>query len=286
MVTKRRRTGRLTPMVALGIALCSVPAADAAVIIVPDNNPSLRDAVELAAPGDTIQIRPGTYTTRVRIDRGQTGLTLEGLGGRPVIEPAAADDGVRVRGVDGVTIRGLEVRGGQRAVRIEQASGVTVEDVIGAGNKEGIRAKQTVNLLVRNCELTGATRGRGVRVAVSTAPTIEGTLSSGNRQEGVLFVSVVGGVIRGNTTTLNRTGGIRLVRSASAVVELNSADDNGRSGIRVDASPALAIANNDADGNAQYGIRVKNSPPITTVGDLVGAGNTATGNGIADLRVD
>jgi hypothetical protein len=37
------------------------PSAHAATIIVPDDNPSLVDAVAAAAPGDTVQVRPGTY---------------------------------------------------------------------------------------------------------------------------------------------------------------------------------------------------------------------------------
>jgi len=42
-------------------ALSTAPFVQAAVIVVPDDNPSLRDAVASAVPGDVVQVRPGTY---------------------------------------------------------------------------------------------------------------------------------------------------------------------------------------------------------------------------------
>lgn len=268
-----------------GVLALAYPAG-AAVIVVPDDNPSLRDAVEQAAPGDVVQVRPGTYATRVRIERGQTGLTIEGLGGRPVIQPGPLDDGIRIREVDGVTVRGLEVQGGQRAVRVEKANGVLIDDVVGAANKEGVRAKDTAGLVVRNSALSGATRGRGIRVERSSAPALLDNTVAGSRQEGIRVVGSPGAAVRGNTLTANRGGGVRVGKSAGAAVETNSADGNGRSGIRIAVSPSTTVVDNNADDNAEYGIRVQKSPPIATVGDLLGAGNTASGNGILDLRVD
>lgn len=287
MVQRTRRWSRAIGMVFLGVVCCADPStAVAAVIVVPDDNPSLPDAVENAAPGDTILVRPGTYAVRVRIDRGQTGLRLEGLGGRPVILPGPADDGLRIREVDGVTVRGLEVRGGQRAVRIDKAGSVTVEDIVGIGNKEGIRARKTVSLVVRGCELRGAVRGRGVRIEMATTPLVEDTLTADNHQEGIRILNAVEPSVRGSTASGNRTGGIRLVRTRSALLEGNRAEANGRSGVRVDISPGLTIRDNEAHTNVQYGLRVRRSSPVTTVGDLLAAGNVASGNGLADFRVD
>src|SRR5262245_46407147 len=81
----------------------------AAVIIVPDDQPTIQAAVTAALPGDMVQVRPGTYSESVRVDAAQTGLVLEGLGGRPVIAPPSGADAIRVDQVDGVVIRGLDI---------------------------------------------------------------------------------------------------------------------------------------------------------------------------------
>lgn len=287
MGEKTSRSSRALVMAFLGPLWCGVPAvAVAAVIVVPDDNPSLAAAVENAAPGDTIRVRPGTYAGRVRIERGQTGLTLEGLGGRPVIVPDPADDGVRIREVDGVTIRGIEVRGGQRAVRIDKAASTTVEDVVGIGNKEGLRARKTVSLVVRGCELRGALRGRGVRIDVATTPLVVDTRAADNHRDGIRMLNVVEPTVRGSTASGNRGEGIRLVRARSVVLEGNRAEGNGRSGIRADLSPGLTIRDNEAHANLEHGFRVRRSPPVTMADDLVAAGNVASGNGLGEFRVD
>lgn len=270
---------------ALGAFLVMSSRSDAGVIIVPDDNPSPRDAVANAAAGDTVQIRPGTYDEGIKVDHNQHGLTIEGLGGRPVLRPDAGDDGVRIKGVNGVTVRGLEVQGGQRAVRSDGGNQLTVDDVVATGNKEGVRIKIGNGHVVENCVLSGATGGRGIRLDLTGGAVVSGNTISDNRKEGIRATKTVGSTLQNNTITGHAADGIRLKGGSLNVLDGNTSNQNSRSGIRIIVSPTITVTNNAADDNEQYGIRVQKSPPITSDADLTAAGNTATGNGIQDLRV-
>ena len=84
-----------------------------AVILVPEQQGTIQDAIDAAIPGDIISIRPGTYHEQVDIWKS---LTLQGRTGRAgavVITPGATDgDGIFVEpGVASVAICNLRVTG-------------------------------------------------------------------------------------------------------------------------------------------------------------------------------
>jgi hypothetical protein len=108
-------TRALSGLTMIGITVATAGVLSAAVIIVPDDQPSIIAAVAAATAGDTIQVRPGSFFDQVNVGTGKDNLTIEGLGGRPVFTPANRKDGFRVKGVRGVTIRGFEFQTGGRA---------------------------------------------------------------------------------------------------------------------------------------------------------------------------
>ena len=59
----------------------------AAIIIVPDDQPTIQAAIDVAMPGDTIQVRPAVYNEVLFVPETLTNLTIEGLGGRPKLAP-------------------------------------------------------------------------------------------------------------------------------------------------------------------------------------------------------
>src|SRR5262245_37192489 len=110
---------RCLGLVAGATGLLAAAGLEAAIITLPDDVPTIQAAVTAALPGDNVQVRPGTYPEKVRVEAGQTGLVLEGLGGRPVIVPPSGADAIRVNQVDGVVIRGLDIAAsGGRGVRL------------------------------------------------------------------------------------------------------------------------------------------------------------------------
>jgi parallel beta-helix repeat protein len=263
------------------LGLCTASLVQATVIIVPDDNLSVRDAVASAGPGDVVQVRPGTYAEGVRIDKGQTGLVIEGLGGVPVIAPEHGDDAFRVKRVDGVTIRGFSISSSHRGLRLDDASGATLEDLdISGGTSDGIRIKGGSANTVQSFSVFHP-NGRGVRVDKSPGAVIRDGSVVNSRREGILVktsdnVSVLVNIVGGNFG-----GGVRLIKCPNATIDQTTAGGNGGSGIRVQTSAGLTITNNTAIGNVQYGIRIQSSPPVSSVADLTGAGNSGE-----NLRVD
>ncbi|MEW6272968.1 MAG: right-handed parallel beta-helix repeat-containing protein [Thermodesulfobacteriota bacterium] len=237
----------------------------AATIIVPDMNPSVRDAVMNAAPGDVIQVRAGIYFEPVRIEDGQTGLVIEGLGeGRPILQLQRRGDGISIRGVDGVTVRDFIVRGGTRGVRVEDANGVVIEHVASvAARQEAFLVKRASGTTLTAVEVDYS-GGRGIRIDRASATTITGVAGAfGNGREGLRADRALGLTVQSSVFGGNRGDGIRVHKSENVTLDGNVASGNGHSGIRVQASP-----------------------PVASVTDLTNAGNAATGNGKADFRAD
>ena len=92
-----------------GITAASLPA-DAAVLTVGPGEmyTAIRDAVDAAAPGDTIRVRTGTYVEDIRISTNNLALVSADGPGLAVIEGAGTRDGVIQVDTDlGVTVDGF-----------------------------------------------------------------------------------------------------------------------------------------------------------------------------------
>ncbi len=279
----------------LALSLGLVPAIGwSAIINVPGDFAEVRDAVDAAAPGDTVQVESGVYTERVRIRR-LDGLILEGVdtgGGRPILRPGSGDDAVRVRDSSNVTITGFRMEGGERGVRIDKdTSNVSVVDNEMDGTQDGVRIKGGSGHIILNNTISNTVRGRGVRVDKASGVQVDGNVITGSAREGVRATKANGIAITNNSISASGRAGIRVKKSNNAVIGDNLlggnvASSNGRSGIRIEKCSSVTIVNNAADDNSKYGFRVQKSSPISSVADLLGAGNTATCNGIADFRVN
>ncbi len=115
---------------------------------------------------------------------------------------------------------------------------------------------------------------------------MSGSFTNDNHGDGVRADDVDDGSVDDGVSTRNGGWGVRIDDSPSITVALYVADENGADGVRVDDCTGALLVDNDADENADYGIRVGNSSPIDAVQDLIDTGNTATGNGLGNLRVD
>src|SRR5688572_16250277 len=149
---------------AFAIAVTVPPPAGAVVRRVPQDHPRITDALAAAAPGDSILVAPGTYSTAANgevfpLDVNFAGVTLLGAGmGLSVIDAADQASVVRLRSAN-TRVEGFTLTGG-RAVRgggVFVGPGATGTPVVAR------------NLLLQN----GATeRGSGIFADVDTAPWI------------------------------------------------------------------------------------------------------------------
>ncbi|WP_232247249.1 right-handed parallel beta-helix repeat-containing protein [Kitasatospora azatica] len=255
-------------------SLCSLPAHAAAVRLVHPGE-SIQHAVDLAAPGDTVEILPGTYHESVQIS--VSGLTLRGLGAKTVItrqnEPgdqpcAKAGHGICVTGtadhpLTGVTLESLTVANfAKNGISASQTDGMTVRRVLAEDNGEqGISQEKSV----RGRFLQNEARRNG-QAGIFLANIADGKGGA---------VDTGGALIFGNRLTDNRIGAVvRRLRNLS--VEHNTMTGN-CTGIFVvgdDGRPragALSVRHNRVDDNNTY------CPPNGRLPFLQGSGIVLTG---------
>jgi hypothetical protein len=123
MTTARRLLGLLTASVLVVAAACggdddSTDSADTtaaegdagATINVPDDHPTIQEAVDAAEPGDLVLIAPGTYEEAVNVETDE--LTIRGLDRNEVVLDGGfeLDNGIRVVGANGVAIENMTAR--------------------------------------------------------------------------------------------------------------------------------------------------------------------------------
>lgn len=123
MTIARRLLGLLAASVLVLAAACGgdddsadgadAPAAEGdagATINVPDDHPTIQEAVDAAEPGDLVLIAPGTYEEAVDVETDE--LTIRGLDRNEVVLDGGfeLDNGIRVVGADGVAIENMTAR--------------------------------------------------------------------------------------------------------------------------------------------------------------------------------
>jgi parallel beta-helix repeat protein len=237
-------TGRLPLTLAAAVAALLGGAANAAVIRVPQDRPTIQTGIKAARDGDTVLVAPGTYVESINFHfkdiavvsaRGSERTTIRaGRRVGPVVDVRARRDQTPV--LRGFTIENGRTHGGvfvfRGPARIEDnvirrnhtcdgAAGITVEDA-----SPVIRG----NLIEENtsCEANGF--GGGIRVGSSFtgSPVIVGNVIARNvtRHGAGIFLNDAGtptisrNVIAGNHATSDG-GGMWIVNTSDALIENN-----------------------------------------------------------------
>jgi parallel beta-helix repeat protein len=158
---------------------------------------SVADAIEKAAPGDTILVDPGTYRGPLKLREG-----LHVLGNRAVIH--AEDTVVTADGIKTGRFAGFALHGDSPDVGIA----VTNSD-----------------LELSGLEITGM-RTAGVVIAGASAPTLHGSRIIANGAPGIVVRDGARPVIRHNTIAGNRVG-IRVMDTSAPAIAGNLIENNG-----------------------------------------------------------
>jgi len=180
------------PRIILAVCLLLAPSAQAATQRVDPGAGVLQSAIAGAAPGDVLLLAPGTYAGPLVLDRP---LTIDGQG-RAIIDGGGTGTVITITG-EGVTLRGLEVRG----------SGRRHQDI-----DSGIKLTKTAaNALIENNTLSDNLHGidfHGSRDSVARGNVITGRQDGrmNARGNGFYVWNAPGTVIEGNTVRYGRDG--------------------------------------------------------------------------------
>jgi parallel beta-helix repeat protein len=256
---------------------------------------SIQAAVDAAAPGAVIFVRPGVYREAVAV--GTPRLAIVGLGGpahAPVVieNPGGAANGVTVSGgADGfalvnVTVRGFEENG----VLLAGVSPFLLARVVARDNGEyGLFPVRSSDGLVTGCTATGHADA-GIYVGQSERVTVAASVARGN----VIGIEIENSSdvrVLANEASDNTAGvlvvllpGLEVTTSARVDVRLNRVRANDRpnfaapgelaaavpagSGILVVGADDVHVEGNAVSGNGQVGIGVASTLALGALAGL------------------
>ncbi|MEE4331568.1 MAG: right-handed parallel beta-helix repeat-containing protein, partial [Wenzhouxiangella sp.] len=206
---------------------------------------SITDAINSAAPGQTILVRPGTYgpsTTGETLPIGTRGpgltgfdenVQLIGSGAETTIIDAELQPGIAVvLNADGVRLAGFTVkRAGSVGVYVFRSDGVTVENNHFTGNQRfGAGGELSSALIVRNNNAVGNVEsGFAFSGSVPTVPRAEAAGVCPDSPTGNEY----GAWIHDNNSSNNRAVGILLTQGGNYCVADNVLVNNGSSGVEL-----------------------------------------------------
>jgi parallel beta-helix repeat protein len=284
-----------------------IAALNTKLLRVPEDFPTIQDAINNARPGDLIEVNAalGPYRESIRING--SNLTLRSVNGRAVIESQSKASNVIEVVSNFVTIKGFEVRNGYGGIVLIKVNGVTLEDNIAIGNElVGIGLIDSKgNALISN--RTKPEKGDDIGIAAGIAlgnsdnNRLERNFTEGHRF-GISLINSSENILKGNVAKNNRSGGIQLenncegnilngnllegngwgivlAHSSGNTLIGNIAKVNREEGIRLVFSDDNEIKNNGAKGS-NFGIALNDS-----TGNIM-EGNTAMGNSQVGILLD
>jgi nitrous oxidase accessory protein len=264
--------------IAAALLLLAAHAATAAVLHVKPGQ-SIAAAVQVARPGDTIQIGPGQYRENLLIDKA---LTLQGVG-RPDISGQNKGDVIRIRAA-GVAVLGLVIRDSgtdigakNSGVLVEPgADRATVKDCELIDNLFGVWLEKTNdsrvvgNVITGRRDMMSTQRGNGIQVFNSSGAQIIDNEISYTR-DGIYVDVSDHALFRGNRIHHVRYG-THYMNTHHSTWESNQSYQN-QGGLALMEVRELVVRNNIAWGNADHGIMLR------TIQDSVVENNVVAGNG-------
>ena len=203
-------------------------------IYVPDNYPTIQQAVDAAESGETIIVRAGSYTENVVVNKPHLTIRSENGAGVTIVQAAKTNDKAFEVTADYVSVSGFTFKGAnyteKAGIYLTNANYCNVSDNTAYANYVGIYLwKSNNNTVIKNTLCTNDNAG------------LRSYHSSGN-------------VITRNNVSRNYWNGI-VIGGAYNTLSDNVASSNSYSGILVSRGSNNIICNNDIRSNKYYGIR-------------------------------
>jgi parallel beta-helix repeat protein len=220
--------------------------ADPKTIVVPEEYPTISEAVTHASSGDTVFVQSGIYHENVWIDKSLLILGEDSENTVVIGEGGANSGNVFTLAADSITVSGFTIRSVDYTVASQYANGVNIEgdNCTVQGNNISntfwgvlcaIQSSTSItqNNITRNLK-------EGIRFYGGSLNTISGNYIGGNKASGVAIEGYSNVISR--NTVINNTRGIGLGSSYSVVFG-NLIADNGESGIYFAGSNNTIAAN-------------------------------------------
>ena len=228
-------------------------------INVPGDVPTIQQAIDAAAEGDTIKVAAGSYNEALLIEKNR--ITLQGAGKESTIIDGGGQTVITLSGVQNIAVQSLTIKNGYNGIYVKPGALIEIKDVdVFDNTNNGIVIDENSTATLFNC-LVSRSNGTGIVVGGGSSATFGGSVSSNNNgQDGIMVVMssfgyFVDAII---TTNDNQRRGLNLV-GASSINARNSnitAQRNvsiglavvGSSWMEVKAGNTLVVSNNTGIG--------------------------------------
>jgi parallel beta-helix repeat protein len=240
--------------------LLSVESASAkAVINVPGDSPTIQGAIDVADPGDTVLVAPGTYFENLNF--GGKAITVESTQG----PEATIIDGNQA----GSVVTFVSGEGPSSVLR-----GFTLQRGLAGSDGGGINILSSSPTVVGNIITDNRVCGDGAGISARfSSARIEGNLITNNG--GIVCSGISGGGIR--------VGGVGQVQIIDNVITGNSASSGFGGGIDLFAAGTPTIRGNVIRANTAAfggGIHIVNQSDATIVQNVINGNHAGQGGGI------
>lgn len=234
----------------------------------PEGN--VADAINVARPGDIIEVESGTYYENIVLDKT---ITLRGLDtgdGKPILIGDGVGSTITLN-IDGCTLEGFEVTnsGNPHAGIDVISSGNTISgNVVRDNSGYGIRLLNSHNNFITD-NFVNNNGFEGIHLEYSGKNLISGNKVENNSGYGLEFVNSDDNDIIDNILSKNQ--GLHLAASKNNRFEGNNIINN-TYGVRIKSSSNNALSKNKIGNNGQ-GIYLDSSKDNTLVGNIVSNNN-------------
>ena len=216
-----------TAIVVLSVFV-TMPVATASpdVIYVPDNYPTIQQAIDNANPSDTIIVRDGTYNENVNVYKSLT-IRSENGSASTIVQAATIFDHVFEVTADYVNISGFTAKGatgdGKVGVYLNRVDHCNISNDNALNNYEGIHLDSSSNNTITNNNASN--NNRGILLRCSNNNTITKN-SASNNDDGIRLSSSSNNNLLNNTANVNSNRGIYLSYSSNNRLTNNTMSGN------------------------------------------------------------
>lgn len=232
-------------------------------IVVPRDYETIQAAIDAASPGDTIEVRAGTYKENLVIGKsvtlvgtGQDETTLKpGANGKPIVK-------IEGETAISVTIKNLTVAEGNWGITGAGSTVVTIENCRVHDNAiVGITFADSSQGTIRESQIDH--NGTAIHLRDSSQAKILNNQINENQEAIWLIDSSNATSVKGNEIHHNKGTAIEIINFAQATIENNDIMGSGSYGIEVWYSAQADIEGNEIYSNEFHGILVEDEAKAT-----------------------
>lgn len=243
----------LAVILSVGMILASLNSgfviADHSTIVVPDDYPTIQQAINLANNGDTIFVREGTYCENVIANKT---VTLIGQNNqRTIVDGQSREDTFQVN-TSNVNIRGFRILGGRDTNALFGGAGITIESVC-------------ANIRIENN--TFDDNWNGIYLEYCSNITIENNNIKKSYTDGV-FVDCCSNITISKNTIAEGDEAIGLVSCSDVLINSNTLVKNNR-GIEISGGSWNTVRDNVITHNSFFGVILIDTIRNTLCGNLI-----------------